>query len=253
MQGRRIRTVIVDDEPLARERLRSLLAKVDGIEIVTECGGGIDALETLARTEVDLLFLDVQMPGLDGFEVLAQLGGTHAPAVIFATAYDEFATRAFEAHAVDYLLKPIGLDRLSSAVERARQALALPRSARTPVPLRPLLEASRVGRKRIAVRNGSRFQILRTDDILWIEAADNYVRLHTATESHLYRAKMKDMEALLDPQKFVRIHRSLITNVEHVTGIEPWGLMEYVLVLTDGTRVTSSRGYRQRLRDAFGL
>jgi two-component system LytT family response regulator len=251
-----IRTLVVDDEALSRERLTTLLAQEPDVEVVGECAGGRDAVERIRELRPDLVFLDVQMPEVDGFQVVAQLDPENAPAVVFATAYDEFALRAFDAAAADYLLKPVGPERLAVALDRVRARLP---AGRTHTPLDPrvssLLEGMATAgehRERFAVRTGGRFVIVRADEIAWVEAADNYVRLHTATETHLFRATMAEMERMLDPRRFLRIHRSAIIAVDQVRAIEPWGLGEHQFVLADGTRLTSSRGYRKAIRSVFG-
>jgi two-component system, LytTR family, response regulator len=251
-----IRTLIVDDEALGRERLRTLLAALPDVEVVGECCGGAEAITGIRRLDPDLVFLDVQMPGVDGFQVLAEIGAAGAPAVVFATAYDEFALRAFEANAVDYLLKPIGPARLSATVQRVRERL---RGARGPASPDPRLAALLEGlegaggyRDRIAVRVGERFRVVRTDEVLCFEAAGNYVRIHTAGEKLLFRTTMAELERTLDPRRFLRIHRSTIVNADHVVTIEPWGLGEHLFTLGDGSKVTSSRRYRRAVRAAFG-
>lgn len=251
-----IRTLVVDDEALSRERLATLLAHEPDVELVGQCAGGGEAIDRIRDLRPDLVFLDVQMPGVDGFDVVAHLDPGNAPAVVFATAYDEFALRAFDAAAADYLLKPIGPERLSVTLERVRARL---HAARAPAPLDPrvsslLEEMASAGehRERFAVRTGGRYVIVRAADIAWIEAADNYVRLHTATDTHLFRATMAEMERMLDPRRFLRIHRSAIIAVEQVRAIDPWGLGEHQFVLHDGSRLTSSRGYRKAIRSVFG-
>ncbi|HYR11194.1 MAG TPA: LytTR family DNA-binding domain-containing protein [Longimicrobium sp.] len=249
-----LRTIIVDDEPLARERLRMLLAGVEGVEVVAECADGMEAVETIRRMEPDVVFLDVQMPGLDGFDVVERLGDD-IPIIVFCTAYDEYALRAFDANAVDYLLKPIDTPRLSEAVTRARRRADADRTTRLPAAMHELLAA--MGRaperpSRLSVREGERFVVVRVDEIIWIEAADNYVLLHLPDAVHRYRATMAEIEALLQPQRFLRIHRSIILNVDQVKVIESWGLGEYLFVLSNGRKLASSRRYRQPIRDTFG-
>lgn len=250
-----IRTLIVDDEALGRERLRTLLAALPGVAVVGECCDGAEAIAGIRRLDPDLVFLDVQMPGIDGFQVLAEIGIAGAPAVVFATAYDEFALRAFDANAVDYLLKPIGQARLSAAVERVRERLRGTRG-RPPDPrLEALLEgldAAGGFRDRIAVRVGERFRVVRTEEVLYFEAAGNYVRIHAPSEKLLLRATMAELERTLDPRRFLRIHRSSIVNADQVVMIDPWGIGEHLLTLRDGSRVRSSRRYRGAVRAAFG-
>ena len=248
-----IRVVIVDDEPLARERLRTLLAGEARVEVVGECAGGAQAVADITRLRPDVVFLDVQMPDVDGFDVVAQLGD-ECPAVVFATAYDEFALRAFDANAVDYLLKPIGPERLHVTLERARVRAGRPPGEQLGVSVDSLvgLAGNDGRRERLSVRTGNRIAIVRTADVVRAEAADNYVRLYTRRGEHLYRATMSEMMAMLGADRFVRIHRSAIVNVNEVDYLEPWGLGEYQFVLSDGTRLLSSRRYRQTIRDVFG-
>ncbi|HEV3051995.1 MAG TPA: LytTR family DNA-binding domain-containing protein [Longimicrobium sp.] len=251
-----IRTLVVDDEALSRERLATLLAREPDVQLLGECAGGRDAVTRIRELRPDLVFLDVQMPEVDGFQVVAQLDPENAPAVVFATAYDEFALRAFDAAAADYLLKPIGPERLAVTLDRVRARLPAGHAA---APLDPRVTSLLEGlanagehRERFAVRTGGRFVIVRADEIVLVEAADNYVRLHTARETHLFRATMAEMERMLDPRRFLRIHRSAIIAVEQVRTIEPWGLGEHQFVLADGTRLTSSRAYRKAIRTVFG-
>ncbi|HEX6042339.1 LytTR family DNA-binding domain-containing protein, partial [Longimicrobium sp.] len=243
-----LRVLIVDDEALARERLRTLLAREGGVEVVGECAGGAQAVDDVARLRPDVVFLDVQMPEVDGFDVVAQLGPA-CPAVVFATAYDEFALRAFDANAVDYLLKPIGADRLHVTLERARARAGRPAGEQLGISVDALVEAAAGDgrRERLSVRTGNRIAIVRTADVVRAEAADNYVRLWTRRGEHLYRATMSEMMVMLGSECFVRIHRSTIVNVNEVEFLEPWGLGEYQFVLTDGTRLLSSRRYRQSI------
>jgi two-component system LytT family response regulator len=248
--------LVVDDEALARERLRTLLASSPGVRLVGECATGDEAVRSIEAEEPDLVFLDVQMPESSGFDVIAEVGPERMPAVIFATAYDEFALKAFDANAVDYLLKPIGEERLAEALQRAQRRLQASSAPRFDAALLEVLE--RAGREpgyrdRFAVRTGDRFHVVRAADISWIEAADNYVRLHAAGKSHLLRTPLRDVEAMLDPRSFLRIHRSTIVNVDRVKSLVAWGLGEYVVELTDGTKLMSSRRYRSVVRQVFGV
>jgi two-component system, LytTR family, response regulator len=254
MSGEILSALIVDDEALARERLRTLLAAHAEVRLVGECAGGEEAVEAIAAHAPDLVFLDVQMPGCGGFDVVAAVGPERMPAVVFATAYDEFALRAFDADAVDYLLKPIGAERLREALHRVRQRLAAgaPRLPPAFVAALEKLGSAPAYRDRFAVRVGERFNVVRTADIAWIEAADNYVKLHAAGSAHLLRSPLREVEAMLDPRRFLRIHRSIIVNVDRVRALTSWGLGEYLFELADGTRVSSSRRYRGPIRDAFG-
>ena len=259
-----LRVAIVDDEPLARERLRTLLADHPDMQLVAECEDGAEALSTLSETEVSLLFLDVQMPELDGFEVLDSLadllGEERLPAVVFVTAYDAYAVRAFEAGAHEYLLKPFTADRFEQALDRTRERLRRPGGADTvDEELRKLLRALRAEREsrqsyamRFAVRSPRAISFVHANEIDWVEADGNYVRLHTQGKRHLVRETLKAVEARLDPEQFVRVHRSAIVNVERIVSLEPYFHGEFVLTMRDGSKLTSSRTYSQRLRALAG-
>jgi two-component system, LytTR family, response regulator len=248
----RIRALIVDDEPLARDGVRLHLELQPDIEVVGEAGSGEEAVSLIETLRPDLLFLDVQMPGLDGFGVLEALGPAHMPVTIFATAYDQFAVRAFDAHAVDYVLKPYDQERLQRALDRAREQVVARRRAAVDDRLGSLLDELRARNRyveRLVVRSGGRILILRVEEIDWVEAASNYVRLHAAGREYLLRETMTALEAKLDPSAFVRIHRSTIVRVDRIRELEPLFQGDYVVILSDGTRLTSSRGYRERLQE----
>lgn len=245
----RIRTLIVDDEPLARRRLRRLLRSEPDIELAGECGDGRRAVAAILEKKPDLVFLDVQMPELDGFAVLDAVGAEKLPAVVFVTAYDEHALRAFEVHALDYLLKPFDQDRFRKTLERVRTQIGTQRSGPSNRQLLDLLEELRSSTKiqqRLMIRTAGRILFLDTSEIDWIEAEGNYVRLHMGKESHLMRETMNAMEQRLDPFKFQRIHRSTIVNVERVRELQPWIRGDSVAILRDNTRLTLSRNYRER-------
>lgn len=252
-----LRTLIVDDEPLAREWLRELLGQHPDVQVAAECSGGAEAIAAIERLDPDLVFLDVQMPQVDGFDVAAHVYPAESPMIVFATAYDTFALRAFEASAVDYLLKPLDADRLGRALDRVRRRRAreMPDDAPGAGVERLLEGMSRPGelRERLALRDGAHFVMVRLADVLWVEADNNYVRMHTGQATYRYRATMAEMESVLDPRAFVRVHRSAIVNVEAVRTIEPWGLGEYLLVLGNGKKLPSSRRYRTVIRRAFGV
>jgi two-component system, LytTR family, response regulator len=245
-----IRTLIVDDEPLARERLRTLLAQESDIEIVAECADGVSAAEAIGEHAPDLVFLDVTMPELDGFGVLEQVGPAAMPAVIFVTAYDHFAVQAFTAHAVDYLLKPFDEERFRTALQRARVTLRARATADVDTRLAALLSDLQRPKhlERLAVRSGGRIVFIRTDEIDWIGAEGNYARIHTGGRAHLLRETMNSLETKLDAERFLRIHRSTIVNTESIAELEPLFQGDYVVILRDGTRLTSSRGYRSNLQ-----
>jgi two-component system LytT family response regulator len=245
-----IRVVVADDEPLARERIRTLLTPHQDLELIAECGDGEDAVRVLAEARPDLVFLDVQMPELDGFGVLGAFLPDQRPWVVFVTAYDEHAVRAFEVNAVDYLLKPVEPKRFEAALARVRQRMAHPPADRDAVLEAVLAELTKArGRAtRLVVRDGSRVSFVRAEEIDWIDAAGNYARLHVAGAIHLLREPLKLLEARLDPDRFLRVHRSAIVNLERITSVEPYFHGEYVLTLRDGTRLTSSRTHSARLR-----
>ncbi len=253
-ESHKIRALIVDDEELARDRVASLLAEQPDVEIVGTCVDGTSALETIERERPDLVFLDVQMPGMDGFEVVENLDRDHVPAIVFVTAHDAHAIRAFEIHALDFLLKPFDQTRFEKALERARAQLTRDKSPTIDSRLVSLLEELRDERKypeRLIVKSSGRVFFVRAEDIDWVEAAGNYVKIHTKSEAHLLRESMKNMEGKLDPKTFVRIHRSAIVNIDRIKELEPWFHGEYVVILRDGTRLTASRVFSDRLSAAI--
>jgi two-component system LytT family response regulator len=242
--------VIVDDEPLPRERIATLLSAHPEIEVAAECGDGGEAVRVIAETQPDLVFLDIQMPVLDGFEVLEALSPGPLPSVIFVTAFDEYAVRAFEVSALDYLLKPIDPARFEQALARAVDRLrsARPDGGAELVAFLSRWRAERGYAARFVVRSGGKLTLVRTSDVDWIDAAGNYVRLHCGGRQHLLRETMKSIEARLDPDVFVRVHRSAIVNVDRIASLEPYFHGEYVVVMRDGTKLTSSRSHSGRLR-----
>lgn len=251
----KIRALIVDDEPLARERIRTLLKDEPEVEIVGECADGRRAVSTIREWKPDLIFLDVQIPEMDGFEVLKAVGPGAMPAVIFVTAYDQYALRAFDVHAIDYLLKPFDRQRFHRALRRAKGQISSEKHDDVNERLLALLEDLKGGQKyleRLVIKSGGRVFFLRVDEIDWMEAAGNYVRLHVGKELHLQRETMSALEAKLDPRKFVRIHRSRIVNLERIKELQPWFRGDYQVVLRDGTKLTLSRGYRDRLQEVLG-
>lgn len=246
-----IRAVIVDDEPLARERIRSLVGQEPDLEVAGEAGDGQAAVELIRREKPDLVFLDVQMPGLDGFGVLQALGEAVPPAVIFVTAYDQYALQAFDVHALDYLLKPFNSRRFKKAVLRARTELTREHTPEVNERLLSLLEGLRSGRRppeRIVLKSAGRVSFLKVDEVDWVEAEGNYVRLHVGAHSHLLRETMKNIESRLDPDRFIRIHRSTIVNTDRIKELHPLFHGEYAVILRDGTRLTASRGPDNKLR-----
>ncbi len=246
----KIRTLIVDDEFLARDRLRQLLQDNPEIELIGECGDGAEAVAAIQEKKPDLVFLDIQMPELDGFEVLAQLDLDPMPVVVFVTAHDKFALKAFEVHAVDYLLKPFDRERfqtaLSRALERAKHRDASAIAQRQGAVLAQL-RSSQKPVDRLAVKSGGRVVFVKLDDIDWIESAHNYVELHVDKQSHLLRETLNSIEARLPSEKFVRISRSVIVNIDRIKELEPLFYGEYNVTLRNGTRLTLSRRYRDKL------
>jgi two-component system, LytTR family, response regulator len=249
---KKIRTLIVDDEPLARERLAALLGAEGDIEIVAQCRDGEEAVTAIVDHEPDLVFLDVQMPQMNGFEVIEAVGNERMPLVIFVTAYDQHALKAFEVRALDYLLKPFDRERFTEALQRARNQIEREETGDLGRRLLALVKDLRKDQpraERLVVKAGGRLFFLRTDEIDWIEAAGNYVRLHVGNTSHLLRETMNAIEGRLDPEKFFRIHRSRIVNMERIQELQPWLNGEYSVLLRTGTRLTLSRGYREKLQD----
>ncbi|MGH7470015.1 MAG: LytR/AlgR family response regulator transcription factor [Longimicrobiales bacterium] len=250
-----IRALIADDEPLARERIRDLLDAEHDIEVIAECADGRSAAQALRQHAPDLLFLDVQMPELDGFSVLEQADMPARLCVIFVTAFDEYALRAFNVHAVDYLLKPYDRDRFQVALRRARTLLAGQEQVDARNQLLTLLHELRAHAPtgtRIPIKTNGRVIFLRPEQIDWLEAADNYVRVHAAADSYLVRDTLNEFEARLDPVRFARIHRSTIVNLDRVKELRPLFHGEYSVLLETGTRLTLSRRYRDRLQHRFG-
>lgn len=279
-----IRTVVVDDEPLAREGLRVRLSREDDVDIVGEAADGPSAVEAILSHRPDLVFLDVQIPGFDGFDVVARTASTHLPAIVFVTAYDRYALRAFEVHALDYLLKPIAhrrfqdalgrvrrelrrrerdraaadasydrdvsaggdADALATFAERLRQLLDARDGASLALTGGPGTEAPRYA-TRFTVRDGERYVLLRVNDVDWAEASANYVRLHVGPRTYQMRMTMSDLERQLDPAQFTRIHRSAIVNLDRVREIRPEWHGEYEVALVTGATLRLSRGYRDRL------
>jgi two-component system LytT family response regulator len=235
------RVLIADDEPLARERVRELLATRNGIDIAGEARDGVEALRMIQELRPDLLFLDVQMPGLNGFEVLAELDAEATPPTIFVTAFDEYAVRAFEVNALDYVVKPFSRARFDLAVTRA---LARPREQREAA----MTELRRQPLSRFVVRAGETIYFVKPADVTRLEASGNYVTLHTATGEHAVRGTIRELESRLAPELFVRVHRSVIVNVDAIEKLEPWFHGEYVITMRDGARITSSRTYAANLR-----
>jgi two-component system LytT family response regulator len=258
-----MRVVLADDEPLARARLRSLLSRHEDVEIVAECANGPEVVAAVEAHRPNVLFLDVQMPGQSGVEVVQAIGPRAVCAVVFVTAYDEHAVRAFEQHALDYVLKPVDDERFERTLERVRERLAeRSASALTESVLR-LLGQQQVGSARppatsspyparLLLRSTDRLSFVDVAAVDWVEADGDYVRLHTGKSSHLLRSTLSALEAQLDPAVFVRIHRSTIVRLARVREFQPYFHGEYVVLLHDGTKLKLSRSYRDRLQTVLG-
>jgi two-component system LytT family response regulator len=254
VQEAKIQALIVDDEPLARNRIRRLLSAEPDIEVAGECGNGSEAVAFLKGQQADLLFLDVQMPGLDGFGVLEALSPERVPAVVFVTAYDEHALRAFEVHALDYLLKPFDRRRFHETLRRVREHIGRLRNGEVNQRLFALLETlsrRKTSPDRMAIRANGHVLFIRTSNIDWIEAADNYVCLHCGTETHVVRDTLSAVAGRLDTARFIRIHRSTVVNVDRIARLQPWFRGDYRVLLHDGTQLPLSRSYRDRLQDVL--
>ncbi len=254
MPEKTIRALIVDDEPLARERLRGLLGDEADVELVGEARDGVEAVDAILQHAPDLVFLDVHMPKLDGFEVIQTVGADRMPPVVFVTAYDQHALRAFEVQALDYLLKPFDGDRFQGALTRVRRHIDSTETGDISRRLLALVQSMQTPPRtdRLVVKSSGRLFFLRTDEIDWIEAAGNYVRIHLGTESHLLRETMNSIEARLNPEMFFRIHRSHIVNIERIRELQPWFNGEYMVLLRTGMKLTLSRGYRDKLHEKLG-
>lgn len=246
-----IRALIVDDEPLSRRRIRDLLDGESDFVLIGECGDGDSAMTALRESPCDLVFLDVQMPGLDGMEIARRLASASGPAVIFVTAHDCYALPAFEVHAVDYLLKPFDRLRFRKALAWARMAIRRERGD-SPPPLPHEMGGGKKPLERLTIKTAGKVYFLKTEEIDWVEAAGNYLRLHTGAAEHLLRETMNNLEARLDPECFWRIHRSTLVNVDRIRELQPLFHGDYVVILRDGKELTLSRTYRRQLPGRFG-
>ena len=257
--NRKIKAIIVDDEPPARRNLRALLKAVPDIELVKECGNGRDAVSYIRALEPDLVFLDVQMPEIDGFEVLEQLTGQPLPVIIFVTAYDQYALKAFEVSALDYLLKPFDDARFHKALAGARRQIEQQDASELGRKLLTLMGTREVRPDgppryltRLMVKTAGRVIFIRIEEIDWIEAYDNYLRLHVAGRAHLLRQTMNELESALNPEQFARIHRSTIVNLDRVKELHPHFNGEHLVILQDGTELKLSRSRREWLEQWLG-
>ena len=249
-----IRTLIVDDEPLARDRIKRFLRDEEDVHVVGECGNGLEAIESITHKNPDLVFLDIQMPEKTGFEVIKALPTGKLPTIIFVTAYDQYALQAFDVHALDYLLKPFNRERIKRAVARAREQIEHKRLGNLDERLNSLISDLRSEKKyldRLVVKAVGRVFFLKTDEIDWIEAAGNYVKLHVGREAHMIRETMNGIEAKLDPRKFLRIHRSTVVNIDRIKELHPMFSGDYAVLLRNGTELALSRNYRERFTELF--
>jgi two-component system, LytTR family, response regulator len=253
----KIKTVIVDDEPLARRNLRLLLEKDPQIEIVDECRNGPEAVQAIQNLTPDLIFLDIQMPEMDGFDVLAKVDAQQILSIIFVTAFDQYALKAFEVHALDYLLKPFDDARFKKALQNAKAQIEKREINKLGTKLLALLEDRMQKRElhsqektyltRLMIKLANRVILLNVSEVDWIEADGNYAKLHVGRKAHMLREKMHDLEARLDPEKFVRIHRSIIVNLDRIKELHPHFNGDYIILLADGTQLKLSRSRREHL------
>jgi two-component system LytT family response regulator len=250
-----IRVLIVDDEVLARRRLREMLRGDHEVEIAGECATGPETIRAVGELKPDLVFLDVQIPGLDGMAVSSALGGEDGPLIIFVTAYDQYAVRAFEIRAVDYLLKPFDRERFAAALNRAKTMLRERRRTEVNEQILSLLEEMRDRPQyldRLVINTNDRVFVIRTEEIDWIEAEGNYVRIHFGKGSSLLRETLSHLASQLDPRKFPRIHRSQIVNIDRIQELQPWSHRDYRIILRNGTQLALSRTYRDQLYQLLG-
>ena len=267
--NRKIRALIVDDESLAREALLVMLKDDPEMEVISECRNGKEAVPLIRQQSPDIVFLDIQMPEMDGFQVVEEVGAKRMPVTVFVTAYDKYALRAFEAHALDYLLKPFDHDRFNTALQRAKSFVQQQKLGEISESLFAVLQdmklktsespseadnrkTERAAQKepidRVAIKSSGRIYFLKIEEIDWVEGAGDYLSLHSGSQNHLIRETMGNFQAKLDPRKFLRIHRSTIVNIERIKDIRPLFKGEYVVTLTSGKSLKSSRSYRHELQ-----
>src|SRR5256714_11732212 len=255
MNPRKIRVVIADDEVLARKFIRRMLKQDPEVELVAECANGAEAVAMIRKEKPDLVFLDVQMPEMNGFSVLDAVKLDHLPEIIFTTAYEAYAIRAFELHALDYLLKPFDQVRFKAALRYAKERIDSQQNEEKHLQIGTLLESIRAQRQyldRVIIRSDGRITFLHTREIDWLEADDKYVHLHTGKGTRMVRQTLSAMESQLDPKKFLRVHRSAIVNLDRIKELQPLFNGEHSLVLEDGTRLTLSRKYKDKLFELLG-
>jgi two-component system LytT family response regulator len=246
--------LIVDDESHARERLKKYIKSDQDLSISGECSNGVEAVKIIKKKNPDLVFLDVQMPQMDGLGVIETVGAKEMPVTIFVTAYDRFAIQAFKVNAMDYLLKPVAKDRFKESVNRAKEYFIKNENNELNKRMLDLLQEMRPQKQyidRIMVKTSDRMYLVKAVDIDWIEADDNYVKLHVGIKYQLLRQTMKSLEDTLDPSVFLRIHRSVIVNMDRIKEIQQWFNNEYTVILKDGTELTMSRGYKDKAKEMF--
>lgn len=267
--NQKIRALVVDDESLAREALLVMLSDDSEMEVIAECRNGKEAVVVIREQNPDVVFIDIQMPEMDGFQVVEEIGAKQMPVTVFVTAYDKYALRAFEAHALDYLLKPFDHDRFNTALQRAKTLVRQQKLGEISENLFALMQdmksksgeshsetdnkkperaADKEPIERVVIKSGGRIYFLKTEEIDWVEGAGDYLSLHSGSQTHLIRETMGNFHDKLNPQKFLRIHRSTIVNIERIKDIQPLFKGEYIITLTSGKRLNSSRGYRYQLQ-----
>ncbi|MFH1739472.1 MAG: response regulator [bacterium] len=249
------RTLIVDDEPLARRKIRSLLERRSDVIVCGECSNGMEAFACIKEQSPDLVFLDIQMPELDGFNLIDAVGVENMPVVVFVTAFDQYAIEAFEKHALDYVLKPFNEKRLYVSLDRAIASIRGQQRDGIQDKLASILGDCRLAQRfieRIIIKKTNRECFIKVEEIDWIEAEGNYVDIHAGSETHILRETIKRLETRLDPGKFLRIHRARIVNIDRIKELQPGLNKEHVVIMEDGTRLTMSRRYRDRLNKAMG-
>lgn len=252
----KIKTLIVDDEVLAREKLAIFLQKEDDFEIVGQCTNGIEVLEFLDRSYPDLLFLDIQMPEMDGMELLKTIDVQQIPCIILVTAYDDYAIKAFEYHALDYLLKPFDRERFLMTIKRVKEQMTLYNQGDYNTQLLSYLKQSISDTKhieKVVVKDGGKIFFVKTKDIEWVESAGNYLKLHVGKTIHMIRETMNSFEKKLNPEEFVRIHRSSLVNIEAIDNLESWGNTEFIITLSSGDKVQSGRSYYTAIRQKLEI
>lgn len=249
-----ISTLIVDDEKLARDKLQRLLGDESDVEIIGECSCGTDTVKFINKKNPDLVFLDIQMPELNGFEVLEKIKPENMPTIIFVTAYDQFALDAFNANALDYLTKPFDKDRLQTALQKARNQIENSRQGEMDERLLSLLNNLKETKEypdRLVLKSSGKIYFVKTEDIDWIEAAGNYIKIHAEGKSHMLRETMNGIEKKLPPDRFLRIHRSSLVNIDRIKELNPLFSGDYLVTLQDDTELTLSRNYHDRLKELF--